>query len=295
MLLYRNELVLPDNNFTYSIDSLRLSASFSRQDAERIYSMGETFMPHCASVDMFHSGARPGRFRQLFVYNFEEPFTSLTLGVGHFNQGCSLDERKGFIDFNPNKCPDYAFDFVSSFAYALTLKRFDLAVDVPESIKNFVLINDLRSRKSIIGRFGSTFYLGSKGSPGHFKMYDKTKESSLSFPLTRCELTCDGSWSPSDVVSHWPSIVRPKFAGSRNSRALVKALELLAANELDTSFVLNELDKRARDRIALSNERVLLDLKAVASVIDRGVFPSSARASSLCAGAGAGEGETVSV
>lgn len=72
------------------------------------------------------------------------------------------------------------------------LRRFDLAIDIPVLRQDAFLVKD--SRAYLERRHGQewTQYLGAKSSTvGRVKLYNKTVEAGLNYPLTRLEMTLD--------------------------------------------------------------------------------------------------------
>lgn len=73
-----------------------------------------------------------------------------------------------------------------------TTKRYDLAVDIPVPRQDAFIVKD--SRAYIERRHGQewTQYLGAKSSTvGRSKLYNKSVEAGLDYPLTRLEVTLD--------------------------------------------------------------------------------------------------------
>ena len=64
------------------------------------------------------------------------------------------------------------------------LVKYDYAVDIPVPLRD-VMVN---SRKEY-GEFKGTRYYGQRNKHGRMKVYDKSEESQLDKPLTRCEWT----------------------------------------------------------------------------------------------------------
>lgn len=96
-------------------------------------------------------------------------------------------------EFNPNKIKNFEgiFQFLKKFKDKTYLKRFDLAIDIPENINNLEFEN-LRKRASTTYyqyQSNKTIYFG-KGN-GHTKIYNKKIESNLDQELTRYEVTTE--------------------------------------------------------------------------------------------------------
>lgn len=104
------------------------------------------------------------------------------------------------LDLNPNKVPmDIIHRFVrilSDSALSSSLVRFDVAFDFPFSRDEVLLLRSADSRKSyrlFLDHGSKTEYQGPRASHGAMKLYDKSAEAGLPVPVTRCELTLDGS------------------------------------------------------------------------------------------------------
>lgn len=81
-----------------------------------------------------------------------------------------------------------------------TIRRFDLAVDIPVVRSDVFLVKD--NRAYLERRHGQewTQYLGAKSSTvGRTKLYNKSVESRLDYPLTRLELTLNPETPYGDV------------------------------------------------------------------------------------------------
>ena len=111
------------------------------------------------------------------------------------------------LEFNPNKVAHHqAFLCVlgwlndHTILSRRTFKRFDLAIDIPVDRRDVRLIKDRRVYQE--RRHGQewTEYLGAKASAvGRCKLYNKTVEANLAYPLTRFEMTLDPT-TPYDKI-----------------------------------------------------------------------------------------------
>lgn len=129
------------------------------------------------------------------------------VGYGVVSKG-GLSSKKGFVEFNPNKCEVNGRKFIellSGIGCLFVLKRFDLAIDYPIARNLVRVMRDRRTYEYIISsKGGATEYLGSRNAPGRVKVYDKAGEQGIDCDLTRVELTCDASWSLDDIKTHLP-------------------------------------------------------------------------------------------
>ena len=144
-----------------------------------------------------------------FHDNFDFKFcdgTSFWLGVGFVKFG-KTDYGRMSIDFNPNKVAEKdalrtLLDYLNATARrdCRSIKRFDLAIDIPTQRKHVLLEKDRRAYTCFESCGALTEYLGAKSSTvGRVKLYDKTAESGLDYPLTRLELTLDPKMGLCDI------------------------------------------------------------------------------------------------
>jgi len=191
------------NGQTYSIDKVILSFNLAQNSDILGFIHRDVFLQF--------------DYRQEFSSNtYEWQFsikcpcdTSYWLGVGF--RGC--DGKKPFrckLEFNPNKVAKYPefikiFNYlVSNSALGVEIKRWDLAIDIPVERRQVTLCKGSgiyeEYWRSLDNR---TQYTGQRNQVGRCKLYNKQLESSLAFPLTRFEITLDGS----DVLY---TLVNPK-------------------------------------------------------------------------------------
>lgn len=128
----------------------------------------------------------------LYADNFV--IDNIWIGVGCNNPN-SKEKDKVLVsyEFNPNKVTNFdgVFEFLIRFKNKTYLKRFDLAIDIPENINNLEFQN-LRKRASTIYyqyQSNKTIYFG-KGN-GHTKIYNKKIEANLDYELTRYEVSIE--------------------------------------------------------------------------------------------------------
>lgn len=101
------------------------------------------------------------------------------------------------LEYNPNKClgsPLLEFVVNSFFKdnCKVEVKSFDLAIDLPFNITCIkpVLKGNRSYRPQFYGGDNQTHYIGSRGSDGAIKIYNKARESGLKgVQLTRYEIT----------------------------------------------------------------------------------------------------------
>lgn len=120
-----------------------------------------------------------------------------------FDNSCKLVAPEIVFDFNPNKVPKNRYaqiiNLLKDGARQVAITRYDVAFDFPIPRNHVTLIpNDRQSYKLFReSQKGVTEYQGERSSHNAMKLYDKTKESELSVPVTRCEITVGGDYNKS--------------------------------------------------------------------------------------------------
>ena len=197
MLKYFNE-IHTKNHMVYSCDMLRLAFRTPNYLASALLKHLQQFrytLENNIYIDEFFS-SRIGRYRYLLTYDAADK-GKFTIGFP-FNDFQWSDASHGFIEFNPNKCDNdiiqYFLNIIATFAVnphgkIFDIKRFDLAIDIPVERSSVVLLKKGNRLYNKLVSDSVTEYLGSRGSHGACKLYDKQKEASLDFPLTRLEIT----------------------------------------------------------------------------------------------------------
>ena len=219
-------------------------------------------LPIQYAVEVTHwSSFRPGTFREQFSIRHQDG-TSFWLGVAL--NGRKPVWGKARLDFNPNKVATHVvFQNLLSFLRENTrpmhraIKRFDLAIDIPTDRFNVFLVKD--SRAYLERRHGKewTQYLGAHSShPGRVKLYNKTVEASLSYPLTRLEITLAPEVSYDKIP--WPTVYYLRtsqmnmddFKATDTERFILNAI-------LQGCGTLNQLGRKTREKVkALMNNYV---------------------------------------
>lgn len=211
-------------------------------------------LPIQYAVNVVHwSSFRPGTFREQFTIQHQDG-TSFWLGA--VLNGKKAEWGRCRLDFNPNKVAQHTvFQTLLSFLITntrpmhRTVKRFDLAIDIPVDRFSVFLVKDARAY--IERRHGQewTQYLGAKSSTvGRVKLYNKTVESKLDYPLSRLELTLDPAVAYEDLP--WPSVYFLKttqmqmdeFRATETERFILNAL-------LQGCGSVNQLGRKTREKI----------------------------------------------
>jgi len=224
-----------------SLDMVRLKLRFRGDVAGTEFDERAEKLPLICEYQSWVARVKPGGWRCLHTFVFGE--SSATVGIGLMGKSCSIDMSVGFLEFNPNKLADSAeflklLDVLSGYVSDASLVRYDLAVDLRTPRRDYRLAKD--GRKYSCELSGSlTEYLGRRNAGGFVKVYDKQAESGLPSPLTRVELTCDGSWSVQKVSEKWPCVYRlaehPDASGlTRMGAAYLRLLSRTAHETLDS-------------------------------------------------------------
>lgn len=135
---------------------------------------------------------------------------SVMLGRYCFDNACKQVAPEAVMDFNPNKVPlDIIQRIVSLLrgsALSVAVQRFDVAFDYALPREEVRLIEDKKKSYRYFREKGAiTEYQGNRSTHGALKLYDKTKESKLPVPVTRCEITVERSAYKS-VVDVYPDL-----------------------------------------------------------------------------------------
>lgn len=138
-------------------------------------------------VDYYHT-FKPFAYEHLWTFHLGDE-SSWSVGLSPGNR-----RTEGFIEFNPNKCATQEgflewYGRFLGYCYTTTLKRYDLAIDIPIDRSSCCLVKDHR-KYAFISDKTKTEYLGQRNKPGFVKLYDKAAERKLDYPLTRLEVTC---------------------------------------------------------------------------------------------------------
>ena len=125
---------------------------------------------------------------------------AVMIGRYTFDSTCKQIAPEIVFDFNPNKVPYGVFTEIirrlRDGSLHVSITRYDVAFDFPVPRDHVTLIpNDRQCYKLFRDSLkGVTEYQGERSNHNAMKLYDKTKESSLAVPVTRCEITVDGDY-----------------------------------------------------------------------------------------------------
>lgn len=195
MLYYCNPIFADD--LTLSLDSIILDVSIPNPAIRDLLKVNIDHIARGAKVSVSSwESYKPGTFRQQTLFRIDED-RSFWMGHGLIGNGTLIDRYR--LDCNPNKVGNdpnlkliREFLVRNSRGSLCRIPRFDLAIDIPVDRNKCFLVKD--RRLYIERRHGQEYtqYLGSKSSTvGRVKLYNKSLEADLDYPLTRLELTLD--------------------------------------------------------------------------------------------------------
>lgn len=199
---------------TYSIDKLLLDFRFWHRSGGEWAANFFRFLNEDMSVFFDHWVTfKIGTFRDQFTFDCGDGNT-FWVGVG-LNEGTGRVTNRVRLEFNPNKvAQNYVFTRVFNCLMSFSkgppgIVRFDLAVDFPVLRSDCFLLKDQRRYEEIRNSGEDrTQYLGARNKPGRCKLYNKTLESGLAYPLSRLEITVSGeSMSYEEVLAIWPRVM----------------------------------------------------------------------------------------
>lgn len=285
---YYESIADSNTSYIYSCDMVRFSIEIRKDCAEK---MSQRFSAETRlDVNVYPVDLRPFKYRHMLTVAVGESSVSLAVG---FNGYGGADERfRGYVEFNPNKCfPDWKDEFLDVCSWCCKVEpvRIDLAIDVPVDRTGCSLVKDGRlyeyQQKSADD---FTEYLGRRNTPGRVKLYNKTKEQKLSYPLTRLEITTECDMN--EFKKHVPEVIISDMEQidfehgdlselTQNERVYLSVLNRLSLSE--RTAILKKFTYRHRHKIekyVMAENRLQINYDCV-----RQVFESIERYSRLCA------------
>ena len=242
---------------------------------------------------------RPGDYRYIWAVTVGDcrgRDAVVKVGMGR-RSGRKVEELEGFCEFNPNKvarCAPFRdlHRLVLACCRYAEVSRADLAFDFPverwrtqayKDLRNWSYVESLGAPPSpqnrdtytdLVSRSGRTTYLGVRSSPGLVKVYDKEKESSLSRPMTRVEVTVSGADASADLARRWPIMqILPSDLATYNDASTAGLVFRLAAHGEEAEAILAGMEPRRARRVrkALLARRppVEAPVKAMAELLGR--------------------------
>ena len=254
MICYYKPLYV--GSYTLSIDNVVLDLWISNQDAREVIEATINSLTDNDSVKIISwEGNKPGVFRNQYLFKLIDN-RSFWLGHGLITSSISLDRYR--LEFNPNKVSD---NEVFKIMHRLLVQhcrssvshiaRFDLAIDIPVDRSRCFLVKD--RRLYIERRHGVEYtqYLGSKSaSVGRVKLYNKTAEAKLDYPLTRLELTLDPG-TPYEKIN-FPSVYCLKSTCTNTDDIKLTDTERFILNALlQGCGTVNELGRKTRAKMEM--------------------------------------------
>lgn len=278
------------DNLIYSLDMVRLDFEVALGSLDEFNSwLNKINM----NIDIYSVGYyqsfKKYNYRHLWNIDFVRPVGSeCTITIG-MDLGRNRDDKlKGFIEFNPNKCENNIYfnsfwhDFVS-YQTNISLVRYDCAIDIPFPRNEVFMVRNQRANYHLIlDRLTSkTEYQGQRSHNGYCKLYDKTVESKLDYPLTRYEITFD-SKAFTSVDTRKLGETLPTICYSDSQLPLIISEELtdndivliqLLKMSNDINYWFGKLSRRKRKKIEpyLANKVLSLNVGSVVSVRDQAI------------------------
>jgi DNA relaxase NicK len=245
MVKYFKE-VRTENGYIYSLDMLRLNLMFG-DEIQHFMNWLSMYEESVDGVQINHYlSIKEFTFRDLFSVKTEDFSYSFAVG---FN-GASKDKKKGFIEFNPNKCQGEHFqriwERIIDVTISVDIVRFDLAVDIPIPRYLVKLQKDNRNYTFMSCKGSDTEYLGRRNNVGYTKVYDKSKESDLEYELTRIEVTADLEGIRFPEVMILP--LQEKFEFSKMSSTEKVLVQLLKQSD-NAQMYLKQLARSKRKKL----------------------------------------------
>lgn len=209
--------------YCYSIDKLVLHGTFLYNTFDEFsarlnsllikYSVCYDELPFSLSLcrDTYYQSLKKLTYLNNFKFELCCGSDVATFWLGTHFQAFDKTLNTWKLELNPNKC--MPCEFVSSlfallnmYSKHVDISEYDIAVDMPFSRDSFFLLKDRRKYQCVLNSsVDKTEYLGCRHEHGFIKLYNKQKESSLDYSLTRFELTCS-SLHLSDVLNSIPCI-----------------------------------------------------------------------------------------
>ena len=254
MIYYFNPIHV--GSYTLSIDNIVLDLWISNHDAQEVIDATINSLTGNEGVEICSwKGKKPGTFYNQHLFKLKNE-TSFWLGHGLLATGISFDRYR--LEFNPNKvAEDETFKIIHRLLLQYCRKslshiaRFDLAIDIPIDRSRCFLVKDRRLYIERRHGIEYTQYLGSKSaSVGRVKLYNKTAESKLDYPLTRLELTLDPG-VPYEKIN-FPTVYYLKPMSANIGNIKMTDTERFILNALLQGYgTLNDLGRKTRDKMEM--------------------------------------------
>lgn len=223
-------------------------------------------LPISHAVEVVHwSSFRPGTFREQFVIRFQD---RNSFWIGAVLNGRKPERGRVRMDFNPNKVSTHeVFKLLHEYLVKntrpmhRTVKRFDLAVDMPVARNDVFLVKD--SRVYIERRHGQewTQYLGAQASHvGRVKLYNKQAEAGLTEPLTRLEITLDPA-TPYEKIKFPTVYYIETMQVSMEEQKITDTERFIVGALLQGYGAVTDLGRKTREKITRLLERYVKEVQ----------------------------------
>lgn len=148
----------------------------------------------------------------------------------------------------------------------LEIMSFDINMDIPSNIDNFIIYNTKQGDGHLRNRAGHTKYYGAKSTNGYTKFYNKALEKGLQGELTRYEITYKPTLIYDDVEQIKAHIDKTKQVEiyqiheeklklNKNDRFMLNAIE-----HKDYPGTLNDVSRRKKEKfkelLELDNKKI---------------------------------------
>lgn len=268
MLFYHN--IITENNLTISIDNIVLDIWITNSYVRDMIEEKIAELPRNGLELVTWEGGKPGTFRQQWLFKLRD---GTSFWLGHGLLGTSIAVERYRLEFNPNKVADNSVFktvhglLVRNARKPLTrITRFDLAVDIPVDRAKCFLVKD--RRLYIERRHGVEYtqYLGAKSSAvGRVKLYNKTAEARLDYPLTRLELTLDPAVAYEDIK--FPVVYCLNSESMANDGIKATATEKFILNAILQGYgTINDLGRKTRVKIETLMQNYVQQVKVSPAV-----------------------------
>lgn len=184
---------------------------------------------------------------------------SYWIGASH-NSRKHSDFTDVVIEYNPNKCNgepilEYVLDHIYKDNKYVEVKSLDVAIDIPCNILDLNICRSGNMSRRVFdnGSDDKTYYFRKGKSNGAIKVYNKKRESKLSYELTRYEITLTPNMYISDMASY--SVPDKLFVPIRNVSNFQMPIDLGGSDKvillacMENMEYLTYLDRRKRKKI----------------------------------------------
>lgn len=256
--MYYCNQIQSKNGVLYSLDMVRLNFDSGLDTKQLVSYLNSLAVINTECEVKYYPSYQQYKYRHMWEVKDLTAKESISWSIG-LDLGRNADDKtKGYIEFNPNKCENSMLfsDFMKVFNLCTQsgreLVRYDLAIDIPLSRHLCKLIRKGKTNYEFkVKDDGVTEYLGQRNTHGRIKLYDKTVESKLDFPLTRLELTIGKGHKAFEIFpTVWLYIdsIIPDFKGVELSTTQLVLVKLLREAENPTEF-LRLLDRHTKQKI----------------------------------------------